>query len=126
MKQITTNGKDWLFVEIPEDAVNLSITANHELEYKLESPSMFISNHISLLMGAMWQLHATTDNITEEQSSMITEPIFDYCSEDEGFGCVGCDGKGKGDCHATMKHQSFATFLTHHNLTGRYAILRKL
>lgn len=125
MKQITTNGKDWLFVEIPEDA-KMIVVFKSDFSYSCDhTDKSFNAVHQELPCGK-WQLHATTDNITEEQVAMITEPIFDYCSEDEGFGCVGCDGKGKGDCHATMKRQSFATFKLHHNLTGRYAILRKL
>jgi hypothetical protein len=119
MKQITSNGKDWLFVEIPEDAVNLSITSNHEIEYKLESTSMFISNHISLPIGAMWRILNDTENISYHQ---ILELIEKVASDGDIQNYL--DTINKGNTITVWK--AFKSFLTHHNLTGRYAILRKI
>lgn len=30
--------------------------------------------------------------------------IFDYCENDEGNGCIGCFGDGRGNCNAVMKY----------------------
>ncbi len=42
--------------------------------------------------------HAELSKVRED-----VELVFDYCENDEGNGCVGCLGNGKGDCVAKMK-----------------------
>jgi hypothetical protein len=111
MKQITTNGKDWLFVEIPEDANNLQI--HRQIQFNVTVNNVFGEVDVS---EGDWVFFATTDHVTEEQADMIVQRSLN----------------AKYYIHYTFSGitdkvtESFKSFLTHHNLTGRYAILRKI
>jgi hypothetical protein len=124
MKQITSNGKDWLFVPIPEGTTVELSTDGKVLAYQIIPMTAFNDPtwHIDLPQG-QWQLHATTDNITEEKADMIVGRVV----KQDGT-LVGYQDHEERFTLPVFKTalDSFPTFLTHHNLTGRYAILRKL
>jgi hypothetical protein len=112
MKQIKTNGKDWLFVEINNDA-DLETINEH----------IFINFLNGKLSHANWLLFTTTDNISELQADEIVSKVVKQDGSFVGYQ----DHEERYPCPMYSDAiSSFSTFKLHHNLTGRYAILRKL
>jgi hypothetical protein len=116
MKQITTNGKDWLFVEIPEGTTVELSTDGKVLAYQIIPMTAFNDPtwHIDLPDGS-WELHATTDNMNGSDRHMMMETVDKLFYKDY------VDPNKR---HVTNA-AAFGTFLEHHNLTNRYAILHK-
>jgi hypothetical protein len=123
MININSNGKDWLFVEIPEGIAQTIVTywgGIPSIEFRVIKTQDI--GHIELPKGN-YLLCATTDNITEEKADMIVERVVKqdgtlvgYQDHEERYPCPLFD----------TALDSFPSFLMKHNLTGRYAILRKL
>jgi hypothetical protein len=123
MININSNGYDWLFVEIPEGIAQTIVTywgGIPSIEFRVIKTQDI--GHIELPKGN-YLLCATTDNITEEKADMIVGRVV----KQDGT-LVGYQDHEERFTLPVFKTalDSFPTFLTHHNLTGRYAILRKL
>lgn len=104
MKQITTNNRTLLFVEVPEDWTR----EDYILHWKSEHYAK--PNH-------NYRFIATTDTITEEQADKIVDKsaynrmlYLNY-----QFGGVN-----------EYALDSFKSLLKHHSITGRHAILLEL
>lgn len=116
MKTVTTNGYDWLFVPIPEGTTVEVSTEGKSLAYQILPMTAFNDPtwHIDLPDGN-WELHATTDNMDGLDRGKILEVVDKIFYKDY------VDPNKR---HVTNT-AAFPTFLTHHNLNGRYAILLK-
>lgn len=121
MKTITTNNRTLLFVEVPEgaDISDMQMIADDEFAYSIPNPDPdyndYITKYVHLHSG-MYRYIATTDTITEQQADMLVK--------NNGMGCYD-NHKGKPDeiYTCTTALESFATFLQHHSITGRHAII---
>jgi len=110
MKTITTNNRTLLFVEVPVKASRSQVIA--EISEHLINGKIFI---------------ATTDTVTEEQATEIVEKVkstlgIEKCFKFYGFESV--TGKVRPALDTALN--SFQTFLQHHSITGRHAIIEVL
>lgn len=131
MTKFTTSKGEYLAVGVPEMSGNFNMIKQTDGHFRLfwdrrEGDYDIIDDYdegVNLPDGT-YDFIATSDTLTEEQAAEIVGKVFDYCQNDEGKGCVGCSGDGKGDCAATMKPQSFKSLLTSLGVEGRVAILK--
>lgn len=67
--QHTSNGKEWLMVEVPSDATDVALRMSH-LDYSTQGGCTYES-----LPDGTWQIHSDSFTITEEQAGEIVNPI---------------------------------------------------
>lgn len=109
MKQITTNNRTLLFVEVPEDIIvrTVSISTGAYLRYRTEKCTSTWS-HIKIPQ-ASYHFHGLTDTITEQQASeLVGSPITDFAYEYKS------------------SIEQLQELLQHHSITGRHAIIEVL
>jgi hypothetical protein len=136
MKEITTSKGTFLFVEVPDDAANISMSSIGNLHYDHSFEGGVLNMHqmhIVDLFDTSLKFICTTKNATEEQAEMVVDSVFDYCElsvnvSGDGFDCVGCNADGLGDCAAKMTHPPLACLVKWEGLNTKnnYAIIQKL
>lgn len=111
MKQITTNGKTLIFVPMPEDANEITLTELGRLDYMTNGGMDY-----TMLPSGNYRFIATTDTITEEQAMEFVKRkdngmYIDYLHYGEPY-------------HNAVT--SFKSLLQQHSITGRHAIIEQI
>jgi len=126
MKTITTNNRTLLFVEVPEDAIEITLTELGRLDYMANGGMDY-----TMLPSGNYRFIATTDTITEEQAAMFVgkgrvgyahygERVKHYNSP--LISAMMANG-GSVEIYYTTALESFESLLQHHSITGRHAII---
>lgn len=84
--QHNSNGREWLMVEVPEDATDIALRMSY-LDYSTQGGNTYES-----LPDGTWQIHSDSQTITEEQAGEIVEKVhirvpeeWAYKNYTEGF-----------------------------------------
>jgi len=118
MTTITSNGQDWLFVEVPEGAGTLT-TERYFADTGVDTLQYFKDGKVKhkQIPHGNYTIHAISDTITEEQAAEVVEmynaDYFKYYGDDFFVKCP-------------FATESFSSLLYSHNLTARYAVLKRI
>lgn len=111
MKTINTNGKELLFVPVPEDANEITLTELGRLDYMTNGGMDY-----TMLPSGNYRFISATDTITGYQAheivekSSLSEALYkDYEEKKIGY---------------AVNIYSFDSMLRKHSITGRHAILQ--
>jgi hypothetical protein len=133
MKTITSNNRQWLFIEMPDTnsfgfhTQKVGETTFLCWQRKVGEKESFFGNCSIPLPSGHCIFHSTTTDITEEQAAeIVDEERLDIPVKSESFRNY-VDGIHRCDIGITLGYSfaidSFASLLQHHSITGRHAII---